>query len=71
MSLKYRGYVFDKFILENQITTAIIQMHETTNKILKESNVIKIENSNEKLEIIGREVLKLKETMMLAEKKSQ
>jgi hypothetical protein len=71
MSLKYQGYVFDKFILENQITTAIIQMHETTNKILKESNIIKIENSNEKLEIIGREVLKLKETMMLAEKKSQ
>jgi hypothetical protein len=48
-------------IVEAKITKVLIQMHDTIGKILKENNIIlrESEHSNNKIDIIIREVLKL------------
>ena len=52
--------------LSQSITRALVQMHETVSKLLKDNNIISIQNekSTIKMEVIIREVLKLQHTFV-------
>ena len=65
VSLKDDGFL-DVTEIEMKITKALVQMHETVNKLLKDNNVIvsEYEKSKKQIEMIIREVLKLQNTFV-------
>ena len=65
VSLKDDGFL-DVTEVEMKITKALVQMHETISKLLKDNNVIvsESEKSKKQMEMIIREVLKLQNTFV-------
>jgi len=65
VSLKDDGFL-DVTEIEMKITKALVQMHETISKLLKDNNVIvsESEKSKKQMEMIIREVLKLQNTFV-------
>lgn len=65
VSLKDDGFL-DVTEVEMKITKALVQMHETISKLLKDNNVIvsEYEKSKKQMEMIIREVFKLQNTFV-------